>query len=493
MNDSPAKDPKKGTRAPSLFDALFPVLFLMSLLMLSVYLFRTDATWGPNQIALIFSSMAAALIGMKNGVAWDTMTEGVVRSISQALPAIFILLGIGALIGTWAMSGTIGTMIYYGLQVLDPKVFYPSVVVVTALVSASIGSSWTTAGTVGVGMIGIAHGLGMSEAITAGAIVSGSYFGDKLSPLSDTTNLAPAVAGPDLYTHIRHMVWTTTPSMLIALGIFTLIGLNSTGSGAMEVREETIRALTQYYEISPWLLLPLAAVMLMALLRWKPFPVIILGALLGGIFAVIFQPDMVAHYINRPELSTPLAMIAGVWKAMYSGYEVATGFPIVDKLLNRGGMGSMLEVIWLVLSALMFGGVMEAAGLLRRLLDAIVHLVKGTSSLIVATLATALGLNIVTSDQYMAIVLTGRMYRLEYQRRGLAPENLSRAVEDSGTLTSPLVPWSACGAYMAGTLGVATLTYLPFAFFNWINPLVALVMGLKGWSVKRIEPEETSH
>jgi NhaC family Na+:H+ antiporter len=493
MNDSPANDPKKGTRAPSLFDALFPVLFLMSLLMLSVYLFRTDATWGPNQIALIFSSMAAALIGMKNGVAWDTMTEGVVRSISQALPAIFILLGIGALIGTWAMSGTIGTMIYYGLQVLDPKVFYPSVVVVTALVSASIGSSWTTAGTVGVGMIGIAHGLGMSEAITAGAIVSGSYFGDKLSPLSDTTNLAPAVAGTDLYTHIRHMGWTTTPSMLIALGIFTLIGLNSTGSGAMEVREETIRALTQYYEISPWLLLPLAAVMLMALLRWKPFPVIILGALLGGIFAVIFQPDMVGHYINRPELSTPLAMIAGVWKAMYSGYEVATGFPIVDKLLNRGGMGSMLEVIWLVLSALMFGGVMEAAGLLRRLLDAIVHLVKGTSSLIVATLATALGLNIVTSDQYMSIVLTGRMYRLEYQRRGLAPENLSRAVEDSGTLTSPLVPWSACGAYMAGTLGVATLSYLPFAFFNWINPLVALIMGLKGWSIKRIEPEESGH
>jgi len=490
---SSSSQKKRSFNTPSLFDALFPVLFLMSLLVLSVYLFRTDATWGPNQIALIFSSLVAALIGMKNGVSWESMTEGVVRSISQALPAIFILLGIGALIGTWAMSGTIGTMIYYGLQVLDPKVFYPSVVVVTALVSASIGSSWTTAGTVGVGMIGISHGLGMSEAITAGAIVSGSYFGDKLSPLSDTTNLAPAVAGTDLYTHIRHMVWTTTPSMLIALGIFSLIGLNTAGSGALEVREETLRALTQYYEITPWLLLPLAAVMLMAFLRWKPFPVIIIGSLLGGIFAVIFQPDMVLHYINRPELSTPLGMIAGVWKAMYSGYEVATGFPIVDKLLNRGGMGSMLEVIWLVLSALMFGGVMEAAGLLKRLLDAIIHLVKGTGSLITATLATALGLNIVTSDQYMSIVLTGRMYRLEYQRRGLAPENLSRAVEDSGTLTSPLVPWSACGAYMAGTLGVATLTYLPFAFFNWINPIVALIMGLKGWSVKRIGPEESGH
>ena len=474
-------------KSPSLSDALFPILFLISLLVLSVYIFKGDATWGPNQVVLILSSLVASLVGMKNGVSWDTMNEGVVRSISQALPAIFILLGIGALIGTWAMSGTIATMIYYGLQILDPQNFYPSVIVVTALVSASIGSSWTTAGTVGVGMIGIAHGLGMSEGITAGAIVSGSYFGDTLSPLSDTTNLAPAVAGTDLYTHIRHMLWTTVPSMILATGIFALIGMNTTGGGAMEVREVTLRVLSQYYEITPWLLLPLALVMLMAFLRWKPFPVIIVGALIGGIFAVMFQPDMVIHYIDRPDLSSPLALIAGVWKAMYSGYEVATGFPIVDKLLNRGGMGSMLEVIWLVLSALMFGGVMEAAGLLRRLLDAIIHLVKGTGSLIATTLLTAFGLNVVTSDQYMSIVLTGRMYRLEFQRRGLAPENLSRAVEDSGTLTSPLVPWSACGAYMAATLGVATLSYLPYAFFNWINPLVALVLGLAGWGVKRIE------
>jgi NhaC family Na+:H+ antiporter len=269
-------------KSPSLSDALFPILFLISLLVLSVYIFKGDATWGPNQVVLILSSLVASLVGMKNGVSWDTMNEGVVRSISQALPAIFILLGIGALIGTWAMSGTIATMIYYGLQVLDPQNFYPSVIVVTALVSASIGSSWTTAGTVGVGMIGIAHGLGMSEAITAGAIVSGSYFGDKLSPLSDTTNLAPAVAGTDLYTHIRHMLWTTVPSMILATGIFALIGMNTTGGGAMEVREVTLRALSQYYEITPWLLLPLALVMLMAFLRWKPFPVIIVGALEGS-------------------------------------------------------------------------------------------------------------------------------------------------------------------------------------------------------------------
>jgi NhaC family Na+:H+ antiporter len=474
-------------KAPSLLDALIPMVFLIGLLSLAVYIFGEDASWGPNQIALTFSSLVAALIGVKNKYSWDEMGQGVVKSISQALPAIFILLAVGALIGTWVMSGTVTTMIYYGLQLLSPKIFYPTVVIVTAIISASIGSSWTTVGTIGVGLIGIAHGMGMSEAITAGAIISGSYFGDKLSPLSDTTNLAPAVSGTDIYTHIKHMLWTTIPSIVIALIIFTIIGLSATAEGNLTIKEETLSIIEQHFSTSLWLLFPLLAVIVMAILKVRPFPVILAGALIGGIFAVIFQPHQVTQFVNKPELSEPMVMIAGVWKAMYTGFTTTTGYETIDELVNRGGMNSMLEVIWLILSALMFGGVMEVTGFLNKLVSVLLKLVKGTGSLITATVLTSFGLNVVASDQYMAIVLPGKMYKLEYEKRGLAPENLSRTLEDSGTLTSPLVPWNTCGAYMAGTLGVATLTYLPFAFFNLINPFVAIILGFTGISIKKIE------
>jgi NhaC family Na+:H+ antiporter len=385
------------------------------------------------------------------------------------------------------MCGTVTTMIYYGLQLLNPKIFYPTVVIVTAIVSASIGSSWTTVGTIGVGLIGIAHGMDMSEAITAGAIISGSYFGDKLSPLSDTTNLAPAVSGTDIYTHIKHMLWTTIPSILFALIIFTIIGLSASGEGNLTMKEETLRVIDENFSTSLWLLFPMIAVITMAAFKMKPFPVILLGALIGGIFAVIFQPHQIVQFVNMPELSEPLVMVAGVWKAMYTGFTTTTGVESIDMLVNRGGMNSMLDVIWLILSALLFGGAMEITGMLNKLVTVLLKMVHGTGSLIATTIFTSFGLNVVASDQYMAIVLPGKMFKLEYERRGLAPENLSRTLEDSGTLTSPLVPWNTCGAYMAGTLGVATLTYLPFAFFNIINPLVAIILGFTGISIKRIE------
>jgi len=477
----------KTTKVPTLVDSLIPMLFLVGLLTLAVYIFGEDASWGPNQIALTFSSLVAALIGLKNKYTWDDMGQGVIKSISQALPAIFILLAVGALIGTWVMSGTVTTMIYYGLHVLNPKIFYPSVVIVTAIVSASIGSSWTTVGTIGVGLIGIANGMGMSSAITAGAIISGSYFGDKLSPLSDTTNLAPAVSGTDLYTHIRHMLWTTIPSMIIALIIYTIIGLNVSGEGNLVIKEETLRVIDENFSTSLWLFLPVIVVIYMAVRKFRPFPTILTGALVGGVFAVIFQPDQITQFIDRPDLSKPVIMIAGVWKAMYTGFTTSTGVESIDALVNRGGMNSMLEVIWLILSALMFGGVMEVTGMLTKLVSVLLKLVKGTGSLIAATIFTSFGLNVIASDQYMAIVLPGKMFKLEYERRGLAPENLSRTLEDSGTLTSPLVPWNTCGAYMAGTLGVATLTYLPFAFFNIINPFIAIILGFTGISIKKIK------
>ena len=478
---------KKTKKDPTMLDALIPMLFLIGLLSLAVYLFGEDASWGPNQIALTFSSLVAAVIGLKNGHSWEDMGKGVVKSISQAMGAIFILLAVGALIGTWVMSGTVTTMIYYGLELLSPKIFYPTVVIVSAIVAGSIGSSWTTVGTTGVGLIGIAHGMDMSLPITAGAIVSGSYFGDKLSPLSDTTNLAPAVAGSNLYDHIKHMLWTTLPSITISLIIFTIIGLYSTAEGNLAMKNETMSLIEANFTTSWWLLVPVLVVLVLAMIKVRPFPTILLGALAGGIFAVIFQSEQIMQFVNRTDLSKPMVMIAGVWKAMYTGFTTSTGSESIDLLVNRGGMNSMLEVIWLILSALMFGGVMEETGMLKRLVMALLKLVHGTGSLIATTIFTCVGVNVVASDQYMSIVLPGRMFKMEYDRRGLAPENLSRTLEDSGTLTSPLVPWNTCGAYMSGTLGVATFAYLPFAFFNLINPLVAIILGFTGISIKKID------
>ncbi|MCK5775745.1 MAG: sodium:proton antiporter, partial [Bacteroidales bacterium] len=359
----------------------------------------------------------------------------------------------------------------------------------------SIGSSWTTVGTIGVGMIGIAHGMDMSVEMTAGAIISGSYFGDKLSPLSDTTNLAPAVSGSDLYTHIKHMLWTTIPSITITIIIFSVIGFFNSSDGNMAMKEETLAVIDANFVTSLWLLLPLLVVLLLAIFKMAPFPTILLGAISGGILAVIIQPDQIIQYVNRPDLSDTMVMIAGVWKAMYTGFESSTGNEILDDLVNRGGMNSMLEVIWLILSALMFGGVMEETGMLKKLVQSLLKMVHGTGSLIATTAVTCIGINIVASDQYMSIVLPGRMFKLEYEKRGLAPENLSRTLEDSGTITSPLIPWNTCGAYMAGTLGVATFAYLPFAFFNLLNPLIAIILGFSGISIKKIDknkvlPEE---
>jgi len=477
----------KTKKEPTYLDALIPMIFLIGMLSLAVYIFGEDASWGPNQIALTFSSLVAGVIGLKNGHAWEDMAKGVVKSISQAMGAIFILLAVGALIGTWVMSGTVTTMIYYGLKLLSPQIFYPTVVVVCAIVAGSIGSSWTTVGTIGVGMIGIAHGMDMSVGMTAGAIVSGSYFGDKLSPLSDTTNLAPAVSGTELYTHIKHMLWTTLPSITITLIIFTIIGFYSSAAENMAMKEESLAIIEANFTTNWWLLVPVLIVLALAILKMKPFPTILLGALAGGIFAIVFQPDQVIQFVDRIDLSRPLVMIAGVWKAMYMGFTTTTGAETFDQLVNRGGMNSMLDVIWLILSALMFGGVMEETGMLKKLVMALLKMVHGTGSLIATTIFTCIGTNIIASDQYMAIVLPGRMFKMEYERRNLAPENLSRTLEDSGTLTSPLIPWNTCGAYMAGTLGVATFAYLPFAFFNLINPLMAMFLGFTGISIKKID------
>ncbi|MEX0618471.1 MAG: Na+/H+ antiporter NhaC [Pseudohongiellaceae bacterium] len=477
--DSPENAPDS---APSVIQALTPVLTLMVMLALSVYLFGADSSYGPNQIALCVAGAVAGLIGWRNGLTWEQLENSMVSGITVALKAIFILFTVGLLIGSWILSGTVPTMIYYSLQVLDPSLFYAAACLICAFISLSIGSSWTVAGTVGVALIGAAAGLGVSVEITAGAIISGAYFGDKMSPLSDTTNLAAAVVGTELFGHIRHMMWTTLPSILIALSLYLVIGFNVDASGTTENLDLTMSLLREHFTINPIMLLPLAVLLILANRKFPALPTILLGAFLGAVIAVIFQrPAVLALYDGA---SNPaLGLIAGVWHAFFDGYVLDSGNETLDSLLTRGGMSSMLNTVWLILCAMIFGAIMDRTGLLQRLIDYALSLVNSTGSLIATTLATCFGANIIASDQYIAIVLPGRMYKAEFEKRGLDVKNLSRSLEDAGTITSPLIPWNTCGAYMSGTLEIATLAYLPFCFFNLVNPFVALFYGFTNFKI----------
>jgi len=484
MTDTPT------SRSPSMLQALVPLIFLIIALATSVYLFADDAAYGGNQIALLLAGGVAALIGLYNGMRWKEIQDAMARGIELAAGAMLILLAVGALIGTWMMSGTVPTLIDYGLQLMNPSWFYPTTCLVCALVALTIGSSWTVAGTLGVALIAVAQGLDLSPAITAGAVISGAYFGDKMSPLSDTTNLAPAAAGSELFAHVRHMVWTTAPSILLALIGFTIIGFSTQGaSGSAAGFGDLSAQLHSQFSLGLHLLIPLVVVLAMAM-RWMPaYPTILIGALLGGVWAVLFQPEHVTRLAANADLSTPMAMLKGAVEALVNGFKLESGNEALDELVSRGGMVGMLNTIWLILCAMSFGAVMEHTGLLERLIRSVLAAAKSTGSLITATLATAFGVNLACADQYLAIVLPGRIYRPEYARRGLDPVNLSRALEDAGTVTSPLVPWNTCGAFMAVTLGVSTMDYLPFALFNLINPFVAAIMAYVGFKILRLTPQ----
>jgi NhaC family Na+:H+ antiporter len=482
--------PSNEQREPSLAQALIPIVVLIGLLASSVYLFADNSSYGPNQIALLLSAMVAALLGWQNGYSWREMQRGIVHGISLSTGAVLILLMVGALIGSWILAGTVPTMIHFGLSVLSPAWFYSAAVVICAIVALATGSSWTTAGTIGVALIGIATVQGLNLGLAAGAIISGAYFGDKMSPLSDTTNLAPAMAGTDLFTHIRHMLWTTVPSISIALVLFTAIGLWLGGASDASEIAGIQGQIDAQFQVGWVMLLPAVLVIVLVVRKVPAFPALFIGALIGGVFAVLFQREAVLRFVGETELSPALALVKGAWTSLFDGFKLQSGNAALDELLSRGGMASMLNTIWLILSAMTFGAVMETTQMLQRLAAAILGAVRGTGSLIASTLATAIGMNIIASDQYIAIVLPGRMFRAEYKRRGLAAKNLSRTLEDSGTLTSALVPWNTCGAFMAGTLGVATLTYAPFAFFNLLNPMVAAFYGVTGISIAKITPGE---
>jgi NhaC family Na+:H+ antiporter len=477
-------------RTPSLGQALVPVVVLIALLASSVYLYGDGSSSGPNQIALILAAGVAILVGLRLGFRWKELEIGIVHGISLSMGAVLILLVVGSLIGTWILAGVVPTMIYYGLQILSPGIFYAAACVICCLVSLATGSSWTTASTIGIALVGIATAQNLHLGLTAGAIISGAYFGDKMSPLSDTTNLAPAMAGTDLFTHIRHMSWTTTPSIVLAIAGFAIAGwLAPTAREATDL-EAILATLDGSFRIGLHLLLPAVLVLILVVRRMPAFPALLIGALVGAIFAVLFQQETVLAFVADPALPRPVALLKGAWTSLFDGFRLESGNAAIDDLLSRGGMSSMLNTIWLIVSAMIFGAVMETTGMLAEIARSILAAVRGTGSLIAATLGTALGMNILASDQYIAIVLPGRMYREEYARRGLAPQNLSRALEDAGTLTSALVPWNTCGAFMAQTLGVATAAYLPFCFFNLINPLISATYGFTGFKITRLPVAE---
>ena len=457
-------------RTPSLVVALLPILAVAGFLVLGIRLLGADA-----HLPLILGSVVAAVTGKALGFNWKSLQEGMVRGISVGLPSVLILLAIGLLIGSWQVSGVVPLMVFHGLRLLAPEVFLVACCLICGVVSLATGSSWTTAGTIGVALIGVAEGLGVSSAMTAGAVVSGSYFGDKLSPLSDTTNLAAAVAEVPLFQHIRHMLWTTIPSMLIALGAYAFLGFSSGDQSSFGEISTLLEAIDTNYQLSPLLWLAPLSVVGCLLLRVPAPGAILAGALTGVIFALAIQ-------------RVPASEVVSV---LQSGHAPETGVIRLDELLTGGGLESMYWTIGLILCALSFGGLMEATGMLRVIVEAILRAATTSGRLVLATLSSSLGINLVAADQYLSIILPGRMYGEAYARAGLDPRSLSRCLEDGGTMTSPLIPWNTCGATMLGALKVGPHLFAPYAFFNLLCPLVSALLGLTGWTMRRRQKPES--
>ncbi len=472
-------------RDPNLLEAFTPIVLLVILLTANVFIFD-DTLAGSNQIALLLAATVGVAIVHRNGLGWEEIKDKIVHTIGSAMPAMLILLLIGSLAGTWMISGVVPAMIYYGLDLIHPKVFLFTAVVVSAVISVVTGSSWSTVATIGVALLGIGKALGMNEALVAGAIISGAYFGDKMSPLSDTTNLAPAMAGTDLFTHVRYMVYTTTPSMIITLIIFLIIGFNTGGNSAMADVEQVQSAISHHFNTSPILFLVPVLLLVIIILKMPPLPSLMIGTLLGGIFAVIFQPQVIIE-IAGAGMSYFKASYIGFMQSMFGSVSLTTENESVNELLSTTGMSGMLDTIWLILSAMVFGGVMEAGGLLERIIRPVVRYAQSTGSLVASTVVTCIFFNTTASDQYISIVVPGRMFRKAYEEKGLKPELLSRTLEDSGTMTSVLIPWNTCGATQSRVLGVGTWEYVPYCFFNLISPLMSILYAYLNIKIRRIE------
>lgn len=468
----------------TLIEAIIPIAALIVLVAVSFYLFGDAGAKGPNQVALVVATLVAVFIGWRRGHTLDSLRDAAVASVGSGVGAIFILLAVGSLIGTWAMSGTLLAMVYYGLQILNPNYFYVTAAALCAVISFGIGSSWTVVGTIGIGLMGISLNMGLNPAITAAAIISGAYVGDTTSPLSDTANLAAGVAGADLYPHLRETAVTSLLALVITLAFFWTQGT----SGEFDASDK-IAAIEASFHISPILFVPLVLVVGLALFRFPPFTSIFLGALAGGVVAAIVAPERVVAFAGAAEGTWHgLALLKGVWLSLASGYRASTGHPAIDVLVSRGGMSSMLDTIWLVITALAFGGVVEKAGVLERVIAPVLAAAKSGGALVASLVGAVFATNVVTADQYIAIVLPARMFKGAFEKRGLAPVVLSRTVAASGTPTSALIPWNSCGAYMAATLGVTTMSYLPYAVFNFASPLLTIALAYMGFRMLRAAP-----
>jgi NhaC family Na+:H+ antiporter len=486
MSGSGTTGANRPVREPTMLDAVLPIVVLIALLATTIVLFGIDATNGPLQVALLLSAAFASLMAFKNGYTVAGVADAAVGGVTSAVGAIFILLAVGALIGTWNMAGTIPTIVDYGIALVSPSWFYLAAAAVCALVGMVTGSSWTTAGTLGVAFVGMARVMGLSEEIAAGAVICGAYFGDKMTPLSETTILVPKLVGGGLTVgeHVRNMFWTAGPALGISLVLFLLLGLNAEPEAAIST-DDARAVLGEVYNISALCLLPLLLLIVFAVLKYPPFLSILGSALFAGILAPLLQWDAVQAFVDDPDLGLLATSIEAIFGAMATGFVSNSGVEPIDELFSRGGMASLLTTIWLVLGALSFAAVMEHAGFLQRLLMPIVSRAQRRGSLILAVNSSGIGLNVIAGDQYVADVLPARMFRREFSRRGLAPQVLSRAVEDSGTVTSVLVPWNTCGAYISGVLGVSTASYLPFCFFNLLSPVLDVLYGFLGFKVPK--------
>ena len=471
--------------------ALIPVIALIAMLAADVIWFGEDSSYGSNQMALLIAALIAGGIGVSRGTKWKEIRDTIASSIGQATEAILILLLIGALTGTWLMAGIIPAFIHYGLLVLQPGIFLFAACVICAVLSLATGSSWGTVGTVGLALIGIGTALGLEEGWIVGAIISGAYFGDKLSPLSDTTNLAPAVAGTDLITHIKYMTITTVPSIAIALLVFLIVGFGGNAASTVEsgLANGFGDAVSSIFNIHPGLFVAPIVVLVLIAKKMPAAPALFIGVLLGALTAVIFQPDAV-QMLAGEELSFGAAAYVASMKAMAVETSYTTNHALADNLLNAGGMNGMMNTIWLIICAMTFGAVLQAAGMLKRITTALISGVNGVFGLIGRTVGTCIAFNVLASDQYIAIVVPGKMFSEAYEKQGLAPENLSRTLEDAGTVTSVLIPWNTCGVAQSGILGVATLSYAPYCIFNWISPLMSLAVAGLGYKLKyKDDPE----
>lgn len=465
----------KEKKQATLIDAILCIGFLITALVTCLVILK-DYEISAHIPLLLGGVFAGCLSIFKLGFTWKELEDGILETINTTMQSILILLVVGILIGTWIIGGIVPSMIYWGLNLLSPSIFLVATTLICSIVSISTGSSWTTVGTIGIALLGIGSALGIPNSIIAGAIISGAYFGDKMSPLSDTTNLAPAMAGTNLFDHIKHMLYTTTPALLISLLIYAILGMKYSGSqiNTAQITEIQNTLLNSFNTLSPFLFLVPVGVIAMVILKIPAIPALMIGALAGGLVAMVFQGNSFADVIVTAKV----------------GYTSNSGMVFVDELLSRGGLESMLDTVALMMCALVTGGILEKSGILQALADSILKIAKGTFGLIAATIFTAIGTNLAVADQYLAIVIPGSMYRDAFKKQGLAAKNLSRALEDSATITSPLIPWNTCGAYMSATMGISCFAFLPFAFFNLLCPIVSLFYGLTGISIEKIQQED---